>query len=56
MKKTLKLVFDGQVFQPEEPVDLTSNTCYFAIIEKIEEGLKRYLTVLLDEFGNVLWI
>ena len=41
MKKALKLVFDGQVFQPEEPVDLTPNTCYFAIIEKIEEGPKK---------------
>lgn len=41
MKKTLKVVFDGQVFQPEEPVDLTPNTCYFAILEKIEEKPKK---------------
>jgi hypothetical protein len=41
MKKALKLVFDGQVFQPEEPVNLTPNTCYFAIIEKIEERPKK---------------
>jgi len=41
MKKTLKVVFDGQVFQPEEPVDLSPNTYYVAIIEKMEEKPKK---------------
>jgi len=36
-KKTLTVIFDGQVLCPEEPVDLESNVHYIVTIERKEE-------------------
>jgi len=40
MTKTLRAVFDGEVFRPEEPVDLKPNTRYVVTIEREEGGVE----------------
>ena len=37
MPKTLRVVFDGRVLRPEEPVDLKANTRYLVTIEREED-------------------
>lgn len=37
MKKTLEVVFDGQVFLPEEPPELEPNARYTVTVEQQEE-------------------
>ena len=37
MTKTLRVIFDGEVLRPEEPVDLQPNSRYVITIELEEE-------------------
>ncbi len=37
MTKTLRVIFDGEVLRPEEPVDLQPNTRYVITVEPEEE-------------------
>ena len=37
VKKTLTVIFDGQVLCPEEPVDLEPNVHYIVTVERKEE-------------------
>jgi Protein of unknown function DUF104 len=37
MTKTLRVIFDGEVLRPTEPVDLQPNTWYVVTIEAEEE-------------------
>ncbi len=37
MTKTLRVIFDGEVLRPEEPVDLQPNTRYIITVEPEEE-------------------
>jgi len=37
MAKSLRVVFDGEVLRPEEPVDLKPNARYVVIVEREEE-------------------
>lgn len=37
MVKSVRAVFDGEVFRPEEPVDLKPNVWYLVIIEREDE-------------------
>lgn len=34
MGRTLRVVFDGEVFRPTEPVDLPANTAYRVMLEE----------------------
>ena len=34
MVKTVRVVFDGEVFRPDEPMDLRPNTTYIVSIER----------------------
>jgi len=38
MTKTVRAIFDGEVFRPEEPVDLKPNTEYVVTIELEDES------------------
>lgn len=46
MTKTIYLTFDGQVFRPEEPVDLEPETRVRATIEPATPAAKRHGTFL----------
>lgn len=41
MTKTIYLTFDGQVFRPEEPVDLEPDTRFRATIELAATGIQQ---------------
>jgi hypothetical protein len=47
MTKTIYLTFDGQVFRPEEPIDLRPDTRVRATIEP-EEAVQRKRGAFLD--------
>ncbi len=40
MEKILDATYDGEVFRPDEPVDLASNTKVKVIIEEVPKKLK----------------
>lgn len=52
MQKTLTVIFDGNVFHPEEPVDLEPNTRYRMTIQveppRIEQPVNRTLGWILE--------
>ncbi len=41
MEKTLTVVFDGEVFRPESPVDLTPNTSYEITVREMPPVIKQ---------------
>jgi hypothetical protein len=40
MKRTVNVVFDGEVLRPEEPLDLEPNGCYQVTIEDAADQAK----------------
>lgn len=46
MTKTIYLTFDGQVFRPDEPIDLEPDTRVRATIEPAETGLGEHADFL----------
>jgi hypothetical protein len=52
MQKTLTVIFDGNVFRPEEPVDLAPNARYRITIEAeppgVEQPVNRTLRWILE--------
>lgn len=53
MKQTLEVIYDGEVFRPQEPVDLAPNQRYRATIEPTTEeqplsGMPRSIARILQ--------
>jgi len=56
MQQTVRVLFDGEVLRPEEPLDLEPNTRYTVTIETSEDGvadpaerpLRRYAALARD--------
>ena len=52
MEKILNATYDGEVFRPDEPVDLASNTKVKIIIEDEEETPKKLKLVEMPKKGK----
>ena len=54
MKRTVHVVFDGEVLRPDEPLDLVPNGRYRVIVESVEDEQPAQEPGMLDDIVELV--